>query len=320
MWPTLQAEAQMGPFTVVPEWIAQDVMILIAAVAIVIFIARKEEHPESILMEMVCFTFLYGAVFENFATLAGYYGYGRSILMIFNVPLTVPLIEFLVVYAGLRLTAKMRMPGWARPVVTGLMAMLFDLSLDPLAVRQVYPGVAEPPIGRWSWFPGPADANLLGIPVYNFTGWILICGFAAAAFLVGRMLYRRSGYKLWVGILYPFAAVVAALGLLYSPVTAFLMWLDPFWSKGGATEWIMFGFDTAVCVVLLALLWRGRMKKVLRFREDWPVFVIFVLFQASNIIFAITGGHYEILWVQAIAAVAEIGILALVWSRRVEAS
>jgi len=53
--------------------------------------------------------------------------------------------------------------------------------------------VAEKAIGRWSWFPGPGDANLLGIPVYNFTGWIFICGFAAALFLLaltGLLAFR----------------------------------------------------------------------------------------------------------------------------------
>jgi hypothetical protein len=311
----LYAEADMGPFTVVPAWIAQDVMILIATIATIGFIVRKEEHPESFLMEMFCFTFLYAAVFENFATLVGYYGYGHSLLMVFNVPLTIPLIEYLVVYAGLRLTGKMNMPGWSRAIVTGLMCMLFDLSLDPLAIRQVHQGVAEAPIGRWSWFPAPTDANLLGIPVYNFTGWILICGYAAAMFLIGRLLYRRSGYKTWVGILYPFAAIVGALGALYSPLTAFLMWLGPFWSKGGVTEWIMLIFNTSVGAVVLALLWRGKMKRVLSMREDWPVPMVFVSFHVANILFAVIGGHFDILWVQAVATVAQIGILALIWSR-----
>jgi hydrogenase/urease accessory protein HupE len=312
----LLAEVEMGPFTIVPVWIAQDAMILIATVATIIFIVRKEEHPESFLMEMVCFTFLYAAVFENYATLVGLYGYGRSLLMVFNVPLTVPLVEYLVVYAGLRLTGKMRMPGWSRAIVTGLMGMLFDLSLDPLAIRQIHQGVAEASIGRWSWFPGSADTTLLGIPVYNFTGWILICGYAAALFLVGRLLYRRSGYKTWVGILYPVGAIVGALGALYSPLTAFLMWIGPFWSKGGVTEWIMLVFTTTVGVAVLALLWRGRMDKAISMREDWQVPMIFVSFHVANILFAVAGGHFEILWVQVVAAVAQIGILVLIWSRK----
>src|SRR5208283_3758486 len=56
--PMLFAEADMGPFTVVPVCIAQDLMILVATLATIIFIVRTEEHPESFLMEMFCFTFL----------------------------------------------------------------------------------------------------------------------------------------------------------------------------------------------------------------------------------------------------------------------
>lgn len=309
----------MGPFTVVPVWIAQDLMVLIATVATLIFIVRKEEHPESFLMEMFCFVFLYAAVFENFATIVGYYGYGRSFLMIFNVPLSVPLMEYLVVYSGLKLTGKMNMPGWSRAIVTGMMGMLFDLSLDPLAVRQIHAGVSEKPIGRWSWFPGPTDVNIFGVPVYNFTGWILMIGFAAGFFLLGRWLYRRSGYKTWVGLVYPFAAIIASLGALYSPITSFLFWLGPLWSKGGVTEWIMYFFDSLVGIAMLVFLWRGRMRKTLTLKDDWQILMIFVLFHISNILFAVFGGHFEILWVQAIAAVVQIGILTIIWSRRTAA-
>jgi hypothetical protein len=171
----------------------------------------------------------------------------------------------------------MNMPGWSRAVVTGLMGMLFDLSLDPLAIRQIHGGVAEASIGRWSWFPAPADANLLWIPVYNFTGWIMICGFAAAFFLIGRLLYRR---------------------------------------KGGVTEWVMLGFDTLAGLVVLAALWRGRMKKAFRVKEDCPVPMIFVSFHVANILFAVGGGHFDILWVQAVAAVTQTGILAVIWLRK----
>ncbi len=42
-------------------------------------------------------------MYENFATLMKWYGYGRSLIMIFNVPITVPIVEYLVVYSTLRI-------------------------------------------------------------------------------------------------------------------------------------------------------------------------------------------------------------------------
>ena len=98
----------MGMFTIVPVWVAQDVTVIILAVVTILFIIRKEAHPGQIFLEFVCFVFLNAAVFENFAVLQGWYGYGRSVLMLFQVPLSVPILEYLVVYSSLRIMSAMR--------------------------------------------------------------------------------------------------------------------------------------------------------------------------------------------------------------------
>lgn len=152
----------MGPFTIIPVWIIQDLLVLIVAVITVVYIVKREEHPASILLEFVCFIFLYAAVYENFATLVGWYGYGRSLVMLGNVPITVPVFEYLVIY---------------------------------------------------------------GEPVYNFSGWMLLCGYAAAAILLGRWWFAKSGRKKIIGYLYPPLAMVVSLGILVSPLSRFLLWL-----------------------------------------------------------------------------------------------
>ena len=57
----------MGSFTFIPTWEIQDLIVFIIAIATAIFIIRREDHPESVLLEMLCFCFLYAAVYENFA-------------------------------------------------------------------------------------------------------------------------------------------------------------------------------------------------------------------------------------------------------------
>jgi hypothetical protein len=79
-----------------------------------VFIVRHEKHPVSVILELICFVLLYAAVFENFATLMKWYGYDRSVLMIFNVPASVPVMEFMVVCGGLRLADSMKMPEWCK--------------------------------------------------------------------------------------------------------------------------------------------------------------------------------------------------------------
>ena len=104
--------------------------------------------------------------------------------------------------------------------IVGFAAVLFDLALDPLAIRLVFPTV-ERTIGRWTWFMGPSDVGIYGEPVFSFSGWMLICGYAAAMLQLGRWWHRRSGESRAVGIAYPALAMIPALGLAVSPPLAF---------------------------------------------------------------------------------------------------
>jgi hypothetical protein len=295
----------MGTFTIVPVWIIQDVLVLGLAVATVLYIMKREEHPTSVLLELICFVFLYAAVYENFATLMGWYGYGRSLVMVFNVPLSVPVVEYLVVWATLRLASRMEMPGWSKPFVAGLSGMLIDFTLDPLAIRQVF-STAEGTVGRWSWFPGPGDVTLYAEPVYNFSGWVLLCGYAAAYLLLGRWWHRRSGFRPLVGYLYPVLAMLLALGTMVSPLSRFLLWLYPFLDKGSVGEWIMLALHVVAPTMLLALVWRGRMKSRLSWCNDWPLPVILVGMPVVNLTFTLAGGYWDVLWLVA-ASTALLG-------------
>ena len=304
----------MGMFTFVPAWVIQDVIVIILAVITTLFIIRKEEHPGPVILEFVCFVFLNAAVFENFATLMGWYGYGRSILMLFNVPLSVPILEYLVVYSSLRILGSMNIKTWCKPIIVGAFGMLADLSLDPLAVRQVYE-TGERTIGRWTWYYDAGAVELFHIPVYNFSGWMLLCGYAAAFLLLGRWWYRKSNFSFAVGYLYPVLAMLAALGLLVTPLSNFLLWLAPFMEKGSISEWIMMIFYLLSAAVLLIVIWRGRMQRRLRFKDDVPVFLVFAVSHASNIIFALAGGFYEILWLQILAATVHLSLIAFIYFR-----
>jgi hypothetical protein len=304
----------VGTFTVVPVWIVQDVLVIGLAVAAALFIVQKEEHPGSVLLEMACFVLLYAAVYENFATLMGWYGYGRSIAMVFNVPLSVPVVEYLVVWAALRLASRMEMPTWGKPFVAGLAGMLFDFTLDPLAIRQVF-NTAEGTIGRWSWFPGPGDVTLYAEPVYNYSGWMLLCGYAAAYLLLGRWWFRKSGWRPLVGYLYPVAAMLAALATLVSPLSRFLLWLEPFFAKGSVGEWIMLAAWLAAAALVLALAWRGRMRARLSWREEWPVLLVLVGAPLVHLAFTLGGGYWEVLWLVAAAAAALGGMVVAIFVR-----
>ena len=303
--------SNMTWFTFVPDWVVPDIVVLLLGAVTIGFIVKKEQRPLPILLEMFCFVFLYASVYENMATVMGWYGYGQSLVMVFNVPLSVPLIEALFVYTGLRLALKMRIPDVARVALVGCFGTLADLTLDPLALSQVHGG-----IGRWSWYIAQGDANIFGAPVYNYTGWFILCGYAAAMILIGRRWHQRSGYKRWVGIAYPPLCLLGALVIMVSPLSTFMLWLGPFFAKGGATEWVMLALTFVVLTVVL-IAWRGRNHDAITWRDDWIVPVVFGVFYLTNLVFDLIGSRWSILAFSLPFVAIHAGILwAAFWTGR----
>ncbi len=301
--------------TFIPEWIIQDAIVLIVSLMVIVYIIKNEEHPEIILLEMFCFCVLYAAIYENFATLMGWYNYGRSLIMIFNVPITVPLVEYLIVYVSLRMVKYMNVPTWCKPIIVGFMGMLFDFSLDPVAIKQIFL-TDEGIIGRWTWYISATDVNIFGEPVYNFSGWMLLCGFAALFLMLGRYWYEKSNYKRSVGYGYPVLMMLCALLLLcMPPTTKFLLWLEPIFTVGSVGEWIMLAVYFIVPILILIVYWRGKMTSPIPFKAEYPLFLVLVGFHFSNIFFAILGGYYEILWIVILFAAIQSIFVLLVYKR-----
>ena len=302
----------MGPFTFIPVWVIEDVIIYIAAAATIFFIVKREPHPIARLMEMFAFSVLASAVYENLATINHFYGYGHSILMIGNVPLSVPLFEYMVLYASLKLFQRMKMPTWLKPIGAGWFAIVADFTLDPISVAQRF-HTLEGTIGRWTWFPNPTDVQIYTEPVKNFSGWMLIIGYGAVFALLGRWWHRRSGYKAWVGYVYPILAAVATLGILITPVSQFLLNLWPFFPQGSAAEWVMLVVMLVVPPLLFALFWNGRMLQPITFRNSGMLLFILGGFPIVNVLFTILTGHWSILWLEllfcVVAATALVAIL-----------
>jgi hypothetical protein len=293
-------------------WLLSDILTLLVSLVVVVFIVEKSKHPVPILLEGFAFVFLYASVFENFAVVNGWYVYGRSFVMIGDVPLSVPLIEMDVLLMGIWLLDKMDIPAWCKPFIVGLLGMLLDFSLDPVAVNQVFSanGLTS---GRWTWLIQPGMVNIYKIPVYNFPGWMLIMLYSTTFVLLGRAWFKRSGYKPVVGYIYPFLAMILSLIVLVSPISQFLLWLAPIGAKGNNAEWIMLAFHLVFPAVLLAVFWRGRMKAPVTFKEDYGVFAVFFLIPLSNILFAVLGGFTQVLWLVILSSLLVLGLIGLIY-------
>lgn len=290
-------------------WLVQDIIALGLFLFVLAFVIRREKHPVVVLLELFAFIFLYASVYENAAIVMGLYSYGRSLVMIGFVPAAVPIIEACVLITGFWFLEKTTLPAWTKPPIIGLLGMLQDFSLDPLAIRQVFTtaGVTS---GRWNWLINPStNVNILNIPVFNFPGWMLIMLYGSACLLVGRWWYRKSGYKPGVGYVYPFLSMIAALLLMISPISSLLLWLGPVFQKGGSIEWILLAFHLALPAGLLIFLWRGRTTGPWTV-HDLPVFVFPTVLHLSDILFTLIGGYTEILWIVLLASAVQTGLLA----------
>jgi hypothetical protein len=300
----------LEPFPV--DWLIQDIIAILLAVFVLAFILRREKRPMIVILEMFAFVFLYASIYENAAIVMGLYSYGRSLVMIGFVPVSVPLIEALVLLTGLWFLEKTSVPKWAWPVIIGLLGMLQDFSLDPLSIRQVHTvgGVTS---ARWNWLINPAtDVNILRIPVFNFPGWMLIMFYGTICLLIGRWWYQKSGFRPLVGYTYPFIAMFAALLLMISPLSQLLLWLGPIFQKGQPVEWAMLAFHLLLPTALLIFLWRGKMTT--RFSmDDLPIFIVPTVLHLSDIVFTIAGGFIEILWIVLLASTLQTAFLVFAW-------
>ena len=297
--------------TLVPVWILQDIIILFFSFVVLFFILKNEKHPRIILIEALAFIFLYASVYENLATFVGYYRYGRSLVMILNVPLTVPIIEFIVIYSALRLTNYMDIPAWVKPLVAGLAGVLFDFSLDPLAVHQVF-STNEGTISRWVWYINSSDVNIFNVPIFNFSGWFVLCGLGTTFLLVGRYYFSSKNYDDVTGFIYPFIAMILSLMALFSPLSQFLLWAGPIFSKGSFSEWVMLGVNVSVTLLLILVFNKG-MKFQLSLQKEYVLVMTFVGFHLLDIFFAVIGGYYEILPLQVFIAIVQTGMLLIPW-------
>jgi uncharacterized membrane protein len=120
----------------------------------------------------------------------GFYSYqGGSQVMLWGVPLVIPLFWGAFIYAGYNIsTSFLYWLNKEKPdkysnnwktllfliLLDGLIVVAIDLVMDPLQVQA----------GNWAW---ASAGDYYGVPIYNFTGW-----FAVTVFITG--LFRLYEY------------------------------------------------------------------------------------------------------------------------------
>jgi uncharacterized membrane protein len=203
---------------------------------------------------------LYSGLFENVGVLIGVYDYSLDRLFMFGaVPLEILLLEATIFYVAMRLCEKRKLSKWATPFVVGVLCVLQDLTIDPVAVFDLHNvnGVLE---GQWNWAIHYTQ-NLFGIPYYNFTGWFIMMFYYAGLLLIGRRYFEKSEFKHKQGITYVFLAPLCGIILICSPITNFILFLEPFVEIFNRTaEITMLSIVMGISIIIMLKEWKPKEK------------------------------------------------------------
>ena len=249
-------------------------------------IVKKNEDKTRIFRVFELFGFIvYAGIFENIGVLGNTYNYSLDrLVMVGTVPLSLLAIEAVIFYSALRFAEVMEFPKWTIPVIVGFLAVLQDLTIDPVAVFDTHlvAGVME---GRWNWTTH-YDGRFFGIPFFNYTGWFFLMFYYAALIQLGRKLYERSSHKITVGLVYVTLSPIAGVLLIISPITRFLLFLDPIFPKflNRSAEIAMLSF---VMIASIAILIKYRKRSaMINFKKDKVIWIIPLALHTFDIILA----------------------------------
>lgn len=116
-------------------------------------------------METLILAFVYGMILENInVSLSQAYFYSKDFLFtVFNSPIAIGAGWAIVYYFTRKLAEKYKFKWYQSPFFMALIAVIFDMILDPIAVRS----------GFWNWCI-PLSQEWFGVPYDNLVGWMAV--------------------------------------------------------------------------------------------------------------------------------------------------
>jgi len=229
-------------------------------------IHRKHLPAVSVVLELLV-VILYGFSLENIMVNDGRYLYGQFPLSIADTPLEIGIGWAVIVCASMWLTDSLSMPEWARPFTDTFLALLIDIGMDAVAIRDSYLRDGELQ-GMWNW-PIGLDEQWFGVPFGNFIGWWLIVFLISLMLRFGRGLYRFRPNTFWA-VFYPLMSAVVALFV-------FLPLINALFVQFGETPQIVLLVMLLLSLSITALTWRG-FRRSLSLKQDLPVFLVPAVF------------------------------------------
>jgi hypothetical protein len=102
------------------------------------------------------------------------------------VPLAIPVMECVIIYAAMATSDRLKPPWLARPLLDGLLAFAIDTAIDPILSIGIHCGgnveIVSKGVGFWVWKLTTQEEAWLGVDLNNFAGWFL--GVATFSFVL----------------------------------------------------------------------------------------------------------------------------------------
>jgi uncharacterized membrane protein len=131
----------------------------------------------------------------------GSYAYNQGFFIkLGSVPVAIALAWAMIITSSMFMSDRLRIPARMAPFADAVFAILLDLSLDAIAIRQ----------GLWHWNI-PLNAGFFGVPAGNYYGWLFVAfGFSAwARWLRGRVV--DGSVSGWLQLFVPIPAYLTLL-------------------------------------------------------------------------------------------------------------
>ncbi|MCK5857413.1 MAG: carotenoid biosynthesis protein [Bacteroidales bacterium] len=252
------------------SWAIAEILAFILFFYCVADAMRQNDNNTRIYRVLELFGFIvYAGLFENLGVLSNTYNYSLDrLVMVGVVPLSLLMFEAVIFYSALRFAEIMKFPKWVIPFVVGVLAVLQDMTIDPVAVFDLHNinGVME---GRWNWT-SHYDKMFFGIPFFNYIGWFLLMFYYTFLIQIGRNLYDKAKRKKMVGISYIIAAPLLGVALILSPLTRFLLFLDPIYPIH-TSRIAEIGMLSLIGIISIAILFKYRKRDAIVDIKDYPI-------------------------------------------------
>jgi len=131
----------------------------------------------------------------------GSYAYSQGFfLKLGSVPVAIALAWAMIITSSMFMSDRLRIPPRIAPFADAVFAILLDLSLDAIAIRQ----------GLWHWNI-PLNTGFFGVPAGNYYGWLFVAfGFSAwTRWLRGRV--ATGSISGWLQLFIPIPAYLTLL-------------------------------------------------------------------------------------------------------------